>query len=883
MRTLSHIRTIVVMKKIIITIIFTLSINVSARTIVTDTYFNNKTINWTTSGSPYIIQKNITLSSSTLNIDNAQIIFENASINLFNNSFVNIKDSDISGFSPSSSFSSFNSKFSIKNTKINNNKFIESYGSNVDMDNIISLNSSNQNLFGLYGGSNFSLINSHIENYKGLVFKIQNANKVNIKNTEFVNNESVIELYYASSTFINKNDFEHNNIAIESYMYDYDNKYINMEDNYFEKDNPTIYQFKDDAGPNENNILAGPFSISIFSKNKNIKKLENCCSNIIFLPGVMGSRLYMSGLTENQLWEPNRNTDVKKLYLDEFGKSINNIFTKDIIVKTNLLGGLPFIDKDIYKDFVAYLDKLKKDKIVADYNVVPYDWRMSADYILSQGIKTKDNNIDLIKTIQDLQKTSRTGKVTIITHSNGGLVAKQLIIELQKQKLENIIDNVIFVAMPEYGTAQAITALMFGHQQALGGGLIMRSSIARELGKNMPTAYTFLPSEKYYTYKTNSDKLLNETVVRNYSRVNPLLQQKANALHEELDNIVYSSNINIYQILGTGINTMSDIKLDDKNMFKIIPIYNKNGDGVVEDIYESRFGTTTFVDLSKTVYKHVNIMNSDKVIEIINKIIKTTPPGDNNHGLDYYKIIKNNNYKLLRINSSEAAYPNSQYLPPLYMDLSLGMTKLNDNPDNQLYIDKYHTNNLSNFDSIIESLNNNNRFALYDKGINYLYSDNLENMSINSKNNNTIDISILENVDGAISELEYKNIPIFKNSEMIFEIDDKSDALNINLPLTGQMINFQTKKSTTSSSEDINKIISNIKSSKMESYLKDRYIRRIEMYKKNKDEKYLITLKKRITDSVDSIGNLTHSPALKGRYSKLKEDYVYLNLLLLIL
>lgn len=863
------------MKKIIITIIFTLSINVSAKTIITDTYFNNKTINWDKVGSPYIISHSITFSSSTLNINNAQIIFENGSINLFNNSSININNSNISGTSSSYSFSSFNSKFLIKDIKIDANKFIEAYNGNIDIDNITSLNSSNQELFALYNGSNFSLINSHIENYKGKVLKFYNANKINIQNTEFVNNEKVIEMYSSASTTINYNDFEQNHIAIESYISG------NLENNYFQKERPIIHLYKEDAEFSENNILAGPFSITNFSKEKNIKKLENCCSNILFLPGVMGSRLYMDDKTQNQLWEPNRNTDVKKLYLDVFGKSINNIFTKDIIVKTNLLGGLPFVDKDIYKDFSAYLDKLKKDKIINDYNAVPYDWRNSADYILDQGIKTKDKNIDLIQVVKDLQKTSRNGKVAIITHSNGGLVAKQLILELKKQGLENIIDKIIFVAMPEYGTAQAITALMFGHQQSLAGGLIMKSSIARELGKNMPTAYTLLPSEKYYNYNVNSDKLLQETVIRNYSRINPLLQEKAKTLHDELDNIVYPSNINIYQILGTGINTMSDIKLDDKNMYKIIPIYDKNGDGVVQDMYSSRHGTTTFVDLKDTVYKHANIMNSDKVILNINNILNPKQIDNSVYGLDYNKIVKNNNYKLLRITPSQNE--GSQYLAPLDIELSLGITKLNDNPDNEVYIDKYNSNTLSNFDNIKESLNNNNRFELYDKSINYLYSDELDNVSINSRTNDTIDINILENIDGEISELEYKNIPLFKNSQIVFDIGDDSDALNINLPVTGQMVNFQNSKAVISIDEKINSIVSSISSSKMDFYLKDRYIRRIEAYRKNKDPKYLITLKKRITDAVYSMDKIAYSPMLKARYSKVREGYVYLNLLLLIL
>ena len=98
-----------------------------------------------------------------------------------------------------------------------------------------------------------------------------------------------------------------------------------------------------------------------------------------------------------------------------------------------------------------------------------------------------------------------------------------------------------------------------------------------------------------------------------------------------------------------------------------------------------------------------------------------------------------------------------------------------------------------------------------------------------------------------------------------------------------QIVNFQNQKSSSSTDEKLNKIVKDIKSSKMEFYIKDRYIRRIEFYRKNKDDKYLTTLRKRITDAIDSIAKLSHSSTIKARYSKVKEDYVYLNLLLLIL
>ena len=82
--------------------------------------------------------------------------------------------------------------------------------------------------------------------------------------------------------------------------------------------------------------------------------------------------------------------------------------------------------------------------------------------------------------IISLSKTSKTGKVTIITHSNGGLIAKHIITELKRQNLSYMIDNIIFVAMPEYGTPQAITSLMYGHSQSILSGLFNHLSSISE-------------------------------------------------------------------------------------------------------------------------------------------------------------------------------------------------------------------------------------------------------------------------------------------------------------------------------------------------------------------------------------------------------------------
>ena len=858
-----------VMKKIFLLLLILLNSRfVHASTILGDNlYIKNETRTWSKSDSPYIIRSCITLSSSTLFISDIDLIFESSGcINSFSSNIsmnnVNINDNTNNGIINLFNNSAFNGI----NLNVKSNHFVESYNSSINLDNLYN-DSANNNLISLYDKSNLSLQNSKITNNVN-IFYIHNANEIIMNNNEFLNNAKVMNLYYANSVKVNFNDFENNNIAIESYMYDFDNLNINFENNYFESDNPKIVLYND-YDLNLKNRLFGPFKINIFSKMKNVNK-NNCCSNILFLPGLMASRLYID---KNQLWEPNRNADVSKLFLNSLGNSISTVYTKDIILKTNILNGY-IIDEKIYEDFIKYLYSIKNNKLINDYNAMPYDWRLSPDMLLDNGIKLRDRNIDIIDYIKSLQKTSKTGKVTIITHSNGGLVAKKILLELKKQNLENIIDKVIFVAMPEYGTPQAITSLIYGHSQSIAGGLILKSSVASDLAKNMSTAYSLLPSDKYYSFIKNN-KVLQQNVLNTYSGLNIGLYEKAKQLHLDIDNMSYSSSTNIYQIVGTGLNTVSDIMLSDKN--KILPLYNKNGDGVVMDLYNFREGKIMYLDLKNSKYEHYNIMNHPDVIYYTDLILKNI--NIDNMCLDYNKIIKNNNYKLLQITPNNS--PVSKYLNPFDMEMSIGFSPLNDNSNNSLYIDKYNLNSASMLDTVSEV--NNNRFETMNKSINYLYTDNIDNITFKTKQDYVIDIEFIENNNDLISITEFENINLFKNSELKIIVDDDSNALHLVFPITGSGLKIEnnTVNNSLSLDEKIDYVINSIKTSNMDILFKEKYTRRLESYKKSKDQTYLNYLKNLIDTGISSINKVSYSPVLKARYAKMREDYMYLKILLL--
>ncbi len=327
-----------------------------------------------------------------------------------------------------------------------------------------------------------------------------------------------------------------------------------------------------------------------------------CCSNILFLPGLQSSRLFSNGLlgTENQLWEPNRNKDAQKLYLNKEGKSITkNVYAKEIISETNIL---PVAKIPIYKSFISNMDALVASGTIKQWQSLPYDWRLSLEDVY---IKSDIGNV-----VSGLASTSLSGKVTVISHSNGGLLAKYVLAQLEKSQKEHLIDKVLFVAVPHFGTPKAIASLLYGEDQAIAGGVIMSKTTAKGLSENMPSAFNLLPSQKYFNGSNNNVITTPTTTVDSVLKLNSFLSPQnqsllssANTVHSWLDNWQPPNGIGTYQIIGDNLSTLlglSYVKLANGSLDHQ-PITTKRGDGTV--VYHSALAdfasTTKMVDMRK--------------------------------------------------------------------------------------------------------------------------------------------------------------------------------------------------------------------------------------------------------------------------------------------
>src|SRR3989344_645657 len=319
-----------------------------------------------------------------------------------------------------------------------------------------------------------------------------------------------------------------------------------------------------------------------------------CCSSVAFIPGLQATRLDLDG---NRLWEPNRNLDVETLFLDDDGNSLTSDVSTDGIIDEAF-------GFNIYKNFVSFMDELVATGTIEEWKPFPYDWRFGPEDIIERDVLLMDGSAyRMYDEFLRLAEDSPTGKARIIANSNGGLVAKALISKLEAEGKVNIVDKLILVAAPQLGTPKAIAGILHGDEQAIPSklGILLTKETARELAENMPSAYTLLPSEKYFKDVLDPVIEFDEDVSEIYdfpalygdaidsrqeldsfllgdngTRTEPSgfntdepnvlgenLLRSATNTQDKLDAWVPPADIKVIQIAGWGLDTIRGIRYDD--------------------------------------------------------------------------------------------------------------------------------------------------------------------------------------------------------------------------------------------------------------------------------------------------------------------------------
>jgi pimeloyl-ACP methyl ester carboxylesterase len=262
------------------------------------------------------------------------------------------------------------------------------------------------------------------------------------------------------------------------------------------------------------NYTPAAYGIIKVTVSPSLAPAPTATSNVLFIPGTLSSRLYMRNAngSERDLWEPRSDLDITPLAMNGDGKSMNAIYTRDIVdhlysnnsiynfAVQKALGS----NVDVYGQFEKFMDGLVTNGTIKEWRSYPYDWRYDVSDIVANGTIVGNatgtpSQVYLQDTVRELASSSPSGKVTIVAHSNGGLVAKALAIDLQKKGQIGLLDKIIMIGTPQFGTPQSVMDFLHGAEFTQLAGLLIYSNDVRNTEETMPGAYDLLPSPEYFS------------------------------------------------------------------------------------------------------------------------------------------------------------------------------------------------------------------------------------------------------------------------------------------------------------------------------------------------------------------------------------------------
>lgn len=377
--------------------------------------------------------------------------------------------------------------------------------------------------------------------------------------------------------------------------------------------------------------------------------LLECCSSVLFLPGLKGSVLRKEGDT---LWPPTfLSNDVSQLALTADGESVNDVYV-DGVLNT-------FHTREIYKPFSEFVEGLKTAGTIEDWYPMAYDWRFSPETIIADGIKTKDGVVDVLAKIEELASESKSGKVAIVAHSMGGLVGKEIIKKLKELGESDLIESFVMVGSPQLGTPQAIGSVLHGDGERILGSFIVNPIDIRQIAQNMPSAYNLLPSARYFeevvdpvitfdkdskftkdwrdfwnlavdTYDAFSDFITGEGVPRAHpGKIDLNLPEvmsstflaDAGVWHDEYDDYVFPEDIRVVQVAGWGSPTIKALEYTTSHgELGYRPAFTREGDGTV--VYPSAISSIA----DETYFFNLSLFNKDKSDDVQHRNLLSSSP-----------------------------------------------------------------------------------------------------------------------------------------------------------------------------------------------------------------------------------------------------------------
>jgi len=241
---------------------------------------------------------------------------------------------------------------------------------------------------------------------------------------------------------------------------------------------------------------------------------------VIFVPGLLGTEISDG---RDLLWLDverivslaNDDSFLDVLSFDGNLLPISELKLSDVIKEKNysLFNTINFhydYSRGLIDEFTAQGYDADEDSEDQTFYTFPYDWRYGASgiYPKSDDVSQIDvtNSVLLGRQIEELAKISPTGRVDVIAHSLGGLIAKKYVLESDDPK----IGKLVFVGVPNLGAPLAGRALIAGTDFGVFG---LNPQELKKISQNMPAAYDLLPSETYFSAKGEWMNIVKPTSV----------------------------------------------------------------------------------------------------------------------------------------------------------------------------------------------------------------------------------------------------------------------------------------------------------------------------------------------------------------------------------
>jgi pimeloyl-ACP methyl ester carboxylesterase len=352
------------------------------------------------------------------------------------------------------------------------------------------------------------------------------------------------------------------------------------------------------------------------------------------VPGILGSKL--NEISDGKEIWPNADamiTSGSDSYLDALalsstGEQIPGREMNPSDVVRTVTTSIPFVEKDFYKPLIDSLITSGYREGI-DLFVAPYDWRL--DIASSAAV------IDPV--IKNALVHSPNGKIDIIAHSMGGLVAKDYLSQLSEAS-SSIIDKFVFVGTPQLGAPQMFKALQYGDDLGFHIGPIelLAPAEVKSIAQNMPGVYTLLPSRRYVETQggyvidnrngahtaLNFDETNNFLMTNADNGRNAMLLASADTFHATQD-FTPANAPSVYNIVGCqNPTTISSLVIEDGGVADIV---HGAGDGTVpidSAMNLAKNYQTYFSLYSENGADHTGLINNAKPLALIDAILENT-------------------------------------------------------------------------------------------------------------------------------------------------------------------------------------------------------------------------------------------------------------------